>query len=146
MTRTPCSSWPDAQCECLRVLEPQWSPSLTPPEREALTRRCAERGIAALSLAVDRGYNNLGRIERDAQTMLSLGNLRDCPGFAEIVARVKARRRRPPIELRRRNSRPVPSRRAHRKSIFGNNGAGLPPVIGAVTLSSVGNGGLAASA
>ncbi len=81
-----------AHSECLRILEPQWSTSLTSPEREALTRRCAERGIAALSMAVDRGYDNFIRLEGDARTMRTLWNLRDRPGFAEIVARIKARR------------------------------------------------------
>ena len=81
-----------AHSECLRILEPQWSTSLAPPERAALDRRCAERGIAALSLAVDRGYNNLNPLETNSRAMRSLWNLRDRPGFTAIVARINARR------------------------------------------------------
>jgi hypothetical protein len=81
-----------ARAECLGILEPKWTPTLTASEREALEHRCAESGIAALSLAVDRGYTNLERIEGNPAAMRTLWNLRNRAGFAEIVARVKVRR------------------------------------------------------
>ena len=74
-----------ARAECFETLKAQWSPGRSADVREVLQRRCADRGIAALGLAVDRGYNNLKRLEGNPRSMRMLSNLHDQPGFAEIV-------------------------------------------------------------
>ncbi len=82
----------EAEAACLETLRTQRPPSLTATEREALERQCADRALDALSLAVDQGYNNLQRLEGGQRATRSFGNLHDQPRFAELVARVKARR------------------------------------------------------
>jgi Leucine Rich repeat len=82
----------EARAQCLGILEPTYYPDLPGSDRAALQRRCADRGIAALSLAVDKGYNNLKRLEGDSRSTRILWNLHSHPGFAEIIARIKASR------------------------------------------------------
>ena len=82
----------EARGECLGILEPTFSPKLSTAERAALRKRCGDRGIAALTLAVEKGYNNLRHLEGDPWEMHMIGNLRNQPGYARLVAVIKARR------------------------------------------------------
>jgi hypothetical protein len=82
----------EARSECLGQLDPSASPRLTATERAALQKRCADRGIAALAKAVERGYANLGRLEGDMRDGMRLWNLRSLPGYAKIVETVRAKR------------------------------------------------------
>src|SRR5439155_6172706 len=79
-----------ARAECLGILEPVRSPSLLASERQALRQRCADRGIAALTLAIEQGYNNVRRLDGDPRDVGMLWNLHNHPDFPKLVGRLKA--------------------------------------------------------
>ena len=102
----------ETRAECVRILEQRSQPHLPEKERVALHERCADRGIAALSAAVDRGYNTLTPVEGVPRTMRLLGSLRtdredakpitilyldgeNGPGLAEVLRRARERRAAP---------------------------------------------------
>ncbi|QEH35893.1 hypothetical protein OJF2_44500 [Aquisphaera giovannonii] len=82
-----------ARGECLAILEPSFSPKLSASERQALLKRCEDRGIDALTLAVDKGYNNIRRLDGDSWESLMVGNLRKHPGYARLIQIMKSRRK-----------------------------------------------------
>jgi hypothetical protein len=82
----------EARGECLGILEPTFSPKLPASERQALVKRCGDRGIDALTLAVERGYNNIRRLDGDLWETLMIGNLRHQPGYPRLIQIMKARR------------------------------------------------------
>jgi eukaryotic-like serine/threonine-protein kinase len=69
---------------CVRCLDALPSPPAQSAEGESLSRRCAERGIAALDHAIDHGFKNNIFLENDA----SLEPLRKHPGFRALVERL----------------------------------------------------------
>ena len=78
-----------AHAECLGILDPVRSPSLSDSERQALKQRCADRGIIALTLAIDKGYDNVRRLDGDPRDVGILWNLRNHPDFPKLVARMR---------------------------------------------------------
>jgi hypothetical protein len=68
------------------ILEPVVSPHLSASERHALRWRCADRGIAALTLAVE-GYDNVRRLEGDRREAGKLRSLRDHSAFLTLVGK-----------------------------------------------------------
>lgn len=81
-----------ARAECLDILDPDYSPSLTGLERQALRRRCTDLWIAALSLAIDKGFNNVSQLEDDLWDAGVLDEVRDHPGFPKLVEKMKVSR------------------------------------------------------
>jgi hypothetical protein len=73
------------------ILEPVVSPHLSASERQALRWRCADRGIAALTLAVE-GYDNVRRLEGDRREAGKLRSLRDHSAFLTLVGKMRTRR------------------------------------------------------
>ena len=127
-----------ARAECLGILEPKWTPTLTASEREALEHRCGERHrrvVARRRSGLHQSRTDRRQSRSDANTLepsQSRGFCRDrCTSQSETRSALTIQ---------------IQSRSAHRASIFGKSGAGLPPVIGAVTFSAPGNCGVAASA
>ena len=106
-----------ARAECFETLKAQWSPGRSADVREVLQRQCADRGIAALGLAVDRGYSNLQRLEGNPRSMRMFSNLHDQPGFAEIVAQDENGTAHWPVEA-------LADCRAHRSTASGLRAAG----------------------
>jgi len=62
----------EARFECLVALEPSRSPNLSDSERQVLERLCADRGIAAVTRAIELGYNNIGRAATLVETMKAM--------------------------------------------------------------------------
>jgi hypothetical protein len=81
-----------ARAECLGFLGPSYSPSLPDSERRALRQRCTDRGIAALSRAIERGYHNVRRLDGDLHEVGMLWNLHNHADYPNLVARMKAMR------------------------------------------------------
>jgi hypothetical protein len=79
-----------AHAECLGILEPIRSPGLSDSERQALKQRCADRGITALTLAIDQGYDNVRRLHGDPRDVGILRNLRKYSDFRNLVERMEA--------------------------------------------------------
>ncbi len=69
---------------CVRGLDASPSRPGSDEGRDSLRRRCADRGIAALDLAIDHGFKNNVLLESDE----SLGPLRTHPGFRPLVERL----------------------------------------------------------
>ena len=82
----------EARGECLGVLEPTFSPKLSASERQRLLKLCAFRGIDALTLAVDRGYNNIRRLDGDLWETRMVGNLRNHRAYPRLIQIMRARR------------------------------------------------------
>jgi hypothetical protein len=80
-----------ARAECLSNLEPGRSPSLSDSERRALRQRCSDRGIAALTRAIEQGYRTVRRLGGEPREFgrMRLWNLRNHPDFPKLVARMK---------------------------------------------------------
>jgi hypothetical protein len=81
-----------ARAECLDILEPDYSPSLSDSARQALRQRCTDRWIAAVSLAIERGFNNVSQLENDLWDAGVLEILRNHPEFPKLVEKMKANR------------------------------------------------------
>jgi hypothetical protein len=81
-----------ARAECLDILEPDFSPSLSESVRQALRQRCIERWIAALSLAIEQGFNDVSQLEVDLWDAGVLENLRNHPEFPKLVEKMKENR------------------------------------------------------
>jgi hypothetical protein len=79
-----------ARAECLGILEPVRSPSLSASERRALHQRCADRGFNALTLAIEQGYHNVRRLDGDLWDVGILWNLHNHPDFPKLVGRMRA--------------------------------------------------------
>jgi hypothetical protein len=62
----------EARFACLIVLEPSQSPKLSDSERQVLQRLCADRGIAAVSKAIERGYKDVARAQTLVETMKAM--------------------------------------------------------------------------
>ena len=86
-----------ARAECLDILEPDYSPSLSDSERQALRQRCTDRWIAALSLAIEQGFNNVSQLEGDLWDAGVLENLRNHPEFPKLVEKDESEPFRPLI-------------------------------------------------
>lgn len=83
----------EARTECLGILEPSHSPSLTASQRRTLQRRCTDRGIDALTRAVELGYDNVRRLEGEpGEPPIMLWYLHDHPDFPKLIAAMKAKR------------------------------------------------------
>lgn len=80
----------EARAKVIGHLEPERTPRLSPAERTRLQKRCADRGMAALSQAVELGYDNVHRLEGDSFRGLILRNLCSHPEFPELIERMKA--------------------------------------------------------
>jgi hypothetical protein len=78
--------------QCVGLVGPSVSPRLSAAEREALRLRCTDRGIAALSLAIELGYDNVARLNGDFPDGGRLWNFRSHPAFPKLVARMKTKR------------------------------------------------------
>ena len=133
------SSWPGIASECLRVLEPQWSTNLTSPgargARSPVRAKRHRRVVNRRRSWIRQFSPSRRRCRDDANAMESprsarvCGDRRPCQSPSMVTADEGVS-----------NAFPCRSvRSSHRASIFGNKGAGLPPVVGAVTLSSAGN-------
>ena len=82
--------------QCFGVLDASRTRYLTAAERLALQNRCADRGVAALSQAIDLGYKNLRRLDSEVHWDTYLfGNLRSHPGYPKLVNDLKAKIRKP---------------------------------------------------
>jgi hypothetical protein len=81
-----------ARAECIGILGPSYSPSLDASERRRLQQRCADRGIDALTQAVDLGYDNVRHLEAGPGGLLILWNLQNHPAFPKLIQAMKARR------------------------------------------------------
>jgi len=81
-----------ARAECLDILEPDYSPSLSDSERQALRQRCTDRWIAALSLAIEQGFNNVSQLEGDLWDAGILETLRNHPEFPKLLEKMKVSR------------------------------------------------------
>ena len=79
-----------AHAECLGILERIRAPGLSDLERQALKQRCADRGITALTLAIDHGYDNVRRLDGDRRDLGILWNLRKYSDFRKLVERMEA--------------------------------------------------------
>jgi hypothetical protein len=80
------------RAECIGLLQPSQAPDVPAAERERLLRRCADRGIDALTRAVELGYDNVRRLAGDFREMHILWNLHDHPDFPKVVEVAKANR------------------------------------------------------
>jgi hypothetical protein len=81
----------EACAGCIGMLEqPTFTPKLSTSERQSLRRRCVDRGIAALALAIDQGYNNVRRLDGDFRESFPLSNLREHPSFPKLIERMRA--------------------------------------------------------
>jgi hypothetical protein len=83
-----------ARSECLALLDFSVTPRLSEARRQALRRACADRGIDALTRAVELGYDNPRRLDGPMWESHALWNLRTHPAFPGLVERVKANRSR----------------------------------------------------
>jgi hypothetical protein len=81
-----------ARAECLDILDPDYSPSLSDSERQALRQRCTDRWIATLSLAIEQGFNNVSQLEDDLWDAGVLDKLRDHPEYPQLVEKMKVNR------------------------------------------------------
>jgi hypothetical protein len=81
-----------ARAECLDILEPDYSPGLSESERQALRQRCTDRWIAALSRAIEQGFNDVSQLEDDLWDAGILENLPDHPEFPRLVEKMKVNR------------------------------------------------------
>jgi hypothetical protein len=81
-----------ARAECLDILDPDYSPSLSVSDRQALRQRCTDRWLAALSLAIDHGFNNVSQLEDDLWDAGILEKAADYPAFLGLVEELKANR------------------------------------------------------
>jgi len=79
-----------ARAGCVGIMDPFFAPNLSTSERQSLQQRCVDRAIAALSLAVDLGYDNLPHLENERSMGAIMRNLRDHPDFPKLVERMKA--------------------------------------------------------
>jgi hypothetical protein len=75
---------------CINLLQPSQAPDIPAAQRERLLRRCADRGIDALTRAVELGYDNVRRLEGDLGAGIMLWNLRSHPAFPKLVEAAKA--------------------------------------------------------
>jgi hypothetical protein len=82
-----------ACAQCVGMLEPPRTPRLSASERQTLQRRCTDRGIAALTRAVELGYDNVRRLDGDLREVGVLWNFRNNPAYPELVERMKQNRR-----------------------------------------------------
>jgi hypothetical protein len=74
-----------ACAKCALALDAENSPSASSADGEAVRRRCADRGIAALSQAIDQGFRDGGRLESDDE----FKPLRTHPGYERLIQRIK---------------------------------------------------------
>ena len=72
---------------CMRYLEDGRPPGITSEAWSNLRRRCADRALAALSRAVERGYRDANQLEVENE----LTPIRELPGFQTLVAQMKQR-------------------------------------------------------
>jgi len=70
---------------CVKSLESPRLLTLSAPERQALQQRCADRGIAALTQAVELGLRSVPHLENGRLTPLH-----QHPGFAPLVQKVQS--------------------------------------------------------
>jgi hypothetical protein len=80
-----------ALSQCVGLLGPAVSPALSPSDRQALQQKCADRGIEALRLAIDKGYNNVRRLDGEIMDAVGLFNLRNHPAYPQLVETMKAK-------------------------------------------------------
>jgi hypothetical protein len=85
----------EGRAQCIGLLEPSQAPDIPAAERERLLRRCADRGIDALTRAVKLGYDNVRRLEGELGESILLSNLRNHPDIPKVVEAAKANRRNP---------------------------------------------------
>jgi hypothetical protein len=81
-----------ARAECLDLLEPDYSPSLSDSEREALRQHCTDRWIAALSRAIEQGINDVSQLGEDLWDAGVLENLRKHPEYPKLVEKMNVNR------------------------------------------------------
>ncbi|SIO60432.1 hypothetical protein SAMN05444166_6390 [Singulisphaera sp. GP187] len=79
----------EARAQCIGILSPYFAPKLPTSDRQALQRQCTDRAIDALTLAVEKGYDNVLRVEGDYRMSGSLGSLRDHPDYPKLIAKMK---------------------------------------------------------
>jgi hypothetical protein len=80
----------EARAYCLALLEPHNSPRLAPSDRQRLQQRCAAGGVAALSRAVDLGYDNIRRLDGEFGNT-SLRELSSDAAYRRLIKRMKAK-------------------------------------------------------
>lgn len=78
---------------CIGLLHPAPAPEIPAAERERLIRRCADRGIDALTRAVELGYDNPSHLEAGLGEGIMLWSLHNHPAFPKLVEAAKANRR-----------------------------------------------------
>jgi hypothetical protein len=79
---------------CIEGLDALRSSEVLTRVREAIRRRCADRGIAALSQAIDRGIKDARRLEEEDDLKV----LRAPAGYRPLVERMKSHQS--PLEVR----------------------------------------------
>jgi hypothetical protein len=77
--------------QCIGFLQPYQAPDFPAAQRERLLRRCTDRGIDALTRAVELGYDNVRRLEEGLGEGIMLWNLRNHPAYPKLVEAIKAR-------------------------------------------------------
>jgi hypothetical protein len=83
-----------ACAQCVGVLESCQPVGMTASERLILQRRCRARGIAALSRAIDLGYDDVRRLDAGSFSgAWFFWNLRDDPAYSTLIAKVRAKQR-----------------------------------------------------
>jgi Leucine Rich repeat len=85
----------EGRAECIGLLQASQPPDIPAAERERLLRRCADRGIDALTRAVELGYDNVRRLEGNLGEAIMLGNLHNHPAFPKLIEAMKAKRQVP---------------------------------------------------
>lgn len=81
----------EALSQCLGQLRPRHAPTMPESQRQALERRCADSGVAALARAVALGYDNVRRLDGNIEHMRGLWNLHDHPGFSKLIETMTAK-------------------------------------------------------
>ena len=82
----------EALAGCLGLLDRANTPGLTATQRQTLQRRCTNGAIEALTRAVERGYDNLRRLEGPPEESRGFWNLHDHPALQKLIAAMKAKR------------------------------------------------------
>jgi hypothetical protein len=84
----------EALAVCLGPLQPTNAAWIPEPQRQALEQQCINSGVAALTLAVALGYDNVRRLDGTIEHMGTLWNFHDHPAIPRLIAAIKVKQRR----------------------------------------------------
>jgi hypothetical protein len=63
--------------------------------RQRLQKLCEARGIDALTEAVDKGFNNIRRLDGEILETMMVGNLKNHPTYPKLIEIMRVRRGKP---------------------------------------------------